>query len=64
MARQLGMFLLISSPFFLISNIAVVLISSHYLQICIILGVVLMVLAPIGALRQIILQARDFQFYS
>jgi hypothetical protein len=50
--------------FFLISNIVVVLISSHYLQICIILGVVLMVLAPIGALRQIILQARDFQFYS
>ncbi|KAJ6867835.1 hypothetical protein NC651_033003 [Populus alba x Populus x berolinensis] len=32
--------------------------------ICIILGFVLMVLAPIGALRQIILQARDFQFYS
>ncbi|KAJ6869169.1 hypothetical protein NC651_034050 [Populus alba x Populus x berolinensis] len=29
--------------------------------ICIILGFVLMVLAPIGALRQIILQARDFQ---
>jgi hypothetical protein len=67
MARKLGMFLLISSLFFfffLISNILVVLISSHYLQICIILGVVLMVLAPIGALRQIILQARDFQFYS
>ena len=50
--------------FFLIRNRVVVLISSHYLQICIILGFVLMVLAPIGALRQIILQARDFQFYS
>ncbi|KAI4365974.1 hypothetical protein MLD38_021906 [Melastoma candidum] len=32
--------------------------------ICIILGVTLMLLAPIGALRQIILQAKDFQFYS
>ncbi|KAF2293216.1 hypothetical protein GH714_040549 [Hevea brasiliensis] len=31
---------------------------------CIIIGVVLMVLAPIGALRQIILQAKDFKFYS
>ncbi|CAK7336644.1 unnamed protein product [Dovyalis caffra] len=31
---------------------------------CIILGVALMVLAPIGALRQIILQAKDFKFYS
>ncbi|GFZ03817.1 transmembrane amino acid transporter family protein [Actinidia rufa] len=32
--------------------------------ICIILGVLVMVLAPIGALRQIVLQAKDFQFYS
>ncbi|KAL6997016.1 Lysine histidine transporter 1 [Sarracenia purpurea var. burkii] len=32
--------------------------------ICIILGVLLMVLAPIGAMRQIILQAKDFQYYS
>ncbi|CAK9172563.1 unnamed protein product [Ilex paraguariensis] len=31
---------------------------------CIILGFLLMVLAPIGALRGIILQAKDFQFYS
>lgn len=34
------------------------------LQICIILGVLLMVLAPIGGLRQIILQAKDYDFYS
>ncbi|XP_009616066.1 lysine histidine transporter 2-like [Nicotiana tomentosiformis] len=32
--------------------------------ICIILGVLLMILAPIGALRQIILQAKDYKFYS
>ncbi|XP_057970172.1 lysine histidine transporter 1-like [Malania oleifera] len=32
--------------------------------ICILLGIILMVLAPIGALRQIILQAKDYQFYS
>lgn len=34
------------------------------LQICIILGVLLMVLASIGALRQIILQAKSYTFYS
>ncbi|CAJ1943685.1 unnamed protein product [Sphenostylis stenocarpa] len=32
--------------------------------LCIICGVLLMVLAPIGALRQIILEAKDFKFYS
>ncbi|KAM0932164.1 putative amino acid transporter, transmembrane domain-containing protein [Dioscorea sansibarensis] len=32
--------------------------------ICIILGVLLMALASIGALRQIILQAKDYTFYS
>ncbi|EEF51835.1 lysine histidine transporter 1 [Ricinus communis] len=32
--------------------------------ICITVGVILMVLAPIGALRQLILQAKDFKFYS
>ncbi|KAG5557087.1 hypothetical protein RHGRI_007371 [Rhododendron griersonianum] len=32
--------------------------------ICIILGVLLMILAPIGALRGLILQAKDFQYYS
>lgn len=32
--------------------------------ICIILGVLLMLLAPIGGLRQIILQAKDFTYYS
>ncbi|KAJ7956087.1 lysine histidine transporter 1 [Quillaja saponaria] len=32
--------------------------------ICIILGIILMTLAPIGALRSIILQAKDFKFYS
>nr|GLL34887.1 putative amino acid transporter, transmembrane domain-containing protein [Ipomoea trifida] len=32
--------------------------------ICIVTGVALMVLAPIGALRQIILQAKDYKFYS
>ncbi|KAF5732196.1 lysine histidine transporter-like 8 [Tripterygium wilfordii] len=31
---------------------------------CIAVGVTLMILAPIGALRQIILQAKDFNFYS
>ncbi|KAI9174252.1 hypothetical protein LWI28_014649 [Acer negundo] len=30
----------------------------------IVLGVVLMILGPIGGLRQIILQAKDFKFYS
>ncbi|XVE56636.1 hypothetical protein DITRI_Ditri04bG0026500 [Diplodiscus trichospermus] len=32
--------------------------------ICIILGVLLMILAPIGALRQLILQSKNFKFYS
>ncbi|XP_076941243.1 lysine histidine transporter 2-like [Bidens hawaiensis] len=32
--------------------------------ICIVLGVLLMCLAPIGALRQIILQAKHYKFYS
>lgn len=32
--------------------------------ICIVIGVLLMVLAPIGALRNIILQAKDYKFYS
>ncbi|KAK9926700.1 hypothetical protein M0R45_023913 [Rubus argutus] len=32
--------------------------------LCIIVGVLLMILAPIGALRNIILQAKDFKFYS
>ncbi|KAG9152325.1 hypothetical protein Leryth_021265 [Lithospermum erythrorhizon] len=32
--------------------------------ICIVLGVTLMILAPIGALRSIILQAKDYKFYS
>ncbi|XP_075503503.1 lysine histidine transporter 2-like [Primulina tabacum] len=32
--------------------------------ICIVIGVLLMILAPIGALRQIILQARDYKFFS
>ncbi|KAL5748286.1 hypothetical protein ACOSQ2_025583 [Xanthoceras sorbifolium] len=32
--------------------------------ICIVLGVILMVLGPIGGLREIILQAKDFKFYS
>ncbi|GAB2221328.1 hypothetical protein Droror1_Dr00012503 [Drosera rotundifolia] len=32
--------------------------------ICIILGVLLMALAPIGALRDIILSAKDYKFYS
>ncbi|KAK4568927.1 hypothetical protein RGQ29_004374 [Quercus rubra] len=31
---------------------------------CIIVGVTLMILAPIGALRQIILQAKEYKFYS
>lgn len=35
-----------------------------FFQICIILGVLLMVLAPIGALREIIIQAKNFKFYS
>ncbi|CAO2200084.1 unnamed protein product [Urochloa humidicola] len=32
--------------------------------ICIVLGVILMILAPIGALRQIILSAKTYRFYS
>ncbi|KAK2648090.1 hypothetical protein Ddye_015579 [Dipteronia dyeriana] len=32
--------------------------------VCIVLGVVLMILGPIGGLRQIILQAKDYNFYS
>ncbi|PKI59281.1 hypothetical protein CRG98_020361 [Punica granatum] len=32
--------------------------------ICIIFGILLMVLSPIGGLRQIILQAKDYKFYS
>ncbi|XP_065878740.1 lysine histidine transporter 1-like [Euphorbia lathyris] len=32
--------------------------------VCIVLGVMLMVVSPIGGLRQIILQAKDYQFYS
>ncbi|MCD7446154.1 Lysine histidine transporter 2 [Datura stramonium] len=32
--------------------------------ICIIIGILLMILAPIGALRQIILQAKHYKFYS
>ncbi|EOY22408.1 Lysine histidine transporter 1 [Theobroma cacao] len=31
---------------------------------CIIVGVLLMILAPIGALRQLILQSKNFKFYS
>lgn len=33
-------------------------------QVCIILGVVLMILAPIGGLRQIILSWKNYQFFS
>ncbi|KAL8475259.1 hypothetical protein ACS0TY_028080 [Phlomoides rotata] len=32
--------------------------------VCIILGVMLMIIAPIGGLRQIIIQAKDYKFYS
>ncbi|KAL7140633.1 hypothetical protein ABFS83_08G001900 [Erythranthe nasuta] len=32
--------------------------------ICIVLGVMLMIVAPIGGLRQIIVQAKDYNFYS
>ncbi|OIT31722.1 PREDICTED: lysine histidine transporter 1-like [Nicotiana attenuata] len=32
--------------------------------ICIILGVLLMIIAPIGGLRSIIIQAKDYKFYS
>ncbi|KAF8378144.1 hypothetical protein HHK36_029481 [Tetracentron sinense] len=32
--------------------------------ICIIIGVILMVVAPIGALRQIVVQAKTYKFYS
>lgn len=34
------------------------------LQICIVLGVLLMVLSPIGGLRSIILSAKSYQFFS
>jgi hypothetical protein len=33
-------------------------------QMCIILGVLLMILSPIGGLRQIIMDAKTYQFYS
>ncbi|URE34665.1 lysine histidine transporter [Musa troglodytarum] len=33
-------------------------------NICIILGIMLMILSPIGGLRQIILEAQDYSFYS
>jgi hypothetical protein len=33
-------------------------------QICIILGVILTIVAPIGGLRQIILSAKTYKFYS
>ncbi|XP_072971930.1 lysine histidine transporter 1-like [Typha angustifolia] len=32
--------------------------------ICIVLGLILMILSPIGGLRQIIIQAKDYDFYS
>lgn len=32
--------------------------------VCIVLGVVLMIIAPIGGLRTIIIQAKDYKFYS
>ncbi|KAL4367949.1 hypothetical protein GQ457_05G011060 [Hibiscus cannabinus] len=32
--------------------------------ICIVIGVLLMVLSPIGGLRQIIIEAKDYKFYS
>lgn len=32
--------------------------------ICIVLGVILMIIAPIGGLRQIILEAKDYKFFS
>ncbi|CAL0325307.1 unnamed protein product [Lupinus luteus] len=38
--------------------------SWHANWFCIVFGVMLMILAPIGALRQIILQAKDYKFYS
>lgn len=44
-------------------NLIDIIISTEF-QTCIILGVLLMVLAPIGALRGLILQAKDFQYYS
>ncbi|GJX50854.1 lysine histidine transporter 1-like protein [Tanacetum coccineum] len=47
-----------------IANLFVVIHVIGSYQICIILGVLLMCLAPIGALRQIILQAKDYKFYS
>lgn len=47
-----------SFSYFVIINVIV------GVQICIVLGVILMVAAPIGALRGIILQAKDYKFYS
>ena len=35
----------------------------HVVQICIIIGVLLLVLSPIGGLRQIILAAKTYKFY-
>lgn len=39
-------------------------VSFPFSQFCIVVGVLLMVLAPIGGMRQIIIQAKDYQFYS
>lgn len=33
-------------------------------QVCIILGVALMIVSPIGGLRQIIIEAKDYEFFS
>lgn len=35
----------------------------HVLQICIVIGVLLMVLSPIGGLRQMILKIKTYKFY-
>ncbi|KVI06175.1 Amino acid transporter, transmembrane [Cynara cardunculus var. scolymus] len=43
---------------------AILIAIANMFVMCIIIGVLLMCLAPIGAMRQIILQAKDYRFYS
>ena len=35
-----------------------------YFQVCIVFGIFLMVLSPIGGLRTIVIQAKEYKFYS
>ncbi|KAL2321709.1 hypothetical protein Fmac_026088 [Flemingia macrophylla] len=62
----LTLFLAVTFPFFggLLAPVRNVAYHLQTKEICIVFGVLLMVLAPIGVLRQIILEATDYKFYS